>query len=157
MGCLGRVVGRVVLKLGVVGVVDRAGDGPARFWVCRFVRVGFAEMDDCVGDGGSSLDMSNGRFGDPTYLGCSEELGGGFSCGFVGAGFARGVGDVGAGSELAEAVGCGDSGLGGDHVCADFGYFCEGIEELVGLGGFEPVEKLARCDGEMFAELREAE
>ena len=106
------------------GWSDRGGwlgfwDGPGT------ARLAFG---DGVWDGVSLLDTSNGRLGDPTYLGCSEELGGGFSCGFVGAGFARGVGDVGMACELAEAVGCGDSGLGSDHVCADFGYFFGGFE-----------------------------
>ncbi len=64
---------------------------------------------------------------------------------------------MGAGCELAEAVGCGDSGLGGDHVCADFGYFFEGFEEMLCFGGLKVFEEFGWRELEVIAELRETE
>jgi len=84
-------------------------------------------------------------------------LGGGFSCGFVGAGFTRGVGDVSVSGEFGEAVGCGDLSLGRDHVCSDICYLCEGFEELVGLWGFEVGEEFVWVEFEMDAEIGEIE
>ena len=111
-------------------------------------------------------DCLTGRLGDPTYLKrdssesrftSAEDLGGGFSCGFVGAGLARGVGDVSVAGEFAEAVGCGDAGLGCDHVCADFCNLFEGFEKLLGLRGFEVVEEFGWREFEVDAEIREVE
>jgi len=84
-------------------------------------------------------------------------LGGGFSRGFVGAGLAWGVGDVSVASEFGEAVGCGDLSLGRDHVCSDICYLCEGVEELVGLWGFEVGEEFVWVEFEMDAEIGEIE
>ena len=112
------------------------------------------------------MDGLNGWLGDPTRLKrdssercrtSAEELGGGFSCGFVGAGLAWGVGDVSMAGEFAEAVGCGDTGLGCDHVRADGCDLCEGFEELLCLRGFEVVEEFGGREFEVDAEIREVE
>ena len=70
---------------------------------------------------------------------------------------AGGGGDVSVASEFGEAVGCGDLGLGRDHVGADCRYLCEGFEEVPGLWGFEVSEEFVWREVEMDAEIGEVE
>jgi hypothetical protein len=78
-------------------------------------------------------------------------LGGGFSCGFEGAGL-LGVGGVGVGGEVVEAVEGGDAGLGGDGLFADLCDFVERFEGALEHGRLDEGEDLVECELELFAD-----
>ncbi len=86
----------------------------------------------------------------------SEDLRGGFSGGFEGAGLRIGCG-VGADGDFAEAVGRGDARLGGDGLLADSGDAFECVEESLCSRGFEVFEQLVRGEFKVRAELGQVE